>query len=88
MNRLFWVFTDLEDLSMNATEAKRISEENKISLEEVLEQIENGAKRGEEQFPICGKRITDKTRLELMRLGYKINLFIDAIGIESYMINW
>lgn len=81
-------FKDLEEISMNATEAKRISEENKISLEEVLEQIKNGAKNGHEQLPLHGKQISDETCKELMRFGYKINMFLDPMNVESYMINW
>lgn len=73
---------------MNAVEAKRISEENKRSLEQAMKDIEGSANRGEQQLPLFGKCISDDTRLELMRLGYKINIFSDPMGVESYMINW
>ena len=72
---------------MKASEAKRISEDNEISLEEIFKEIENSASNRNKHCVIfcyvsplkIGKIISE---------GYKVSQFMDPMGTDCIKIQW
>jgi len=72
---------------MKASEAKRISEENEISLEEIFNQIENSASNRDKHCIIfC---YVSPLRIgEIISEGYKVSQFMDSMGTDCIKIEW
>ena len=72
---------------MKAEEARKLSESNKETTEQVLERIAQQANLGYDSL-ICPTLGRD-AEYELMILGYKISLHKDIVnGLESYLVSW
>ena len=72
---------------MKASEAKRISEENEISLEEIFSQIENSASNRDNHCVIfC--YVSPLKIGEIISEGYKVSQFTDQMGTDCIKIQW
>ena len=72
---------------MKAEEAKKISESNKLHLEDALADIGSSCNDGHDScmFPNLHPEAVN----ELMRLGYKVTIFKDPIiGTENHLVSW
>lgn len=75
---------------MKASEARRISEEKKVTLKMALEGIEASAKEGTTTHIIPrGLCIDDNLVNDLVNLGYSVRKHTDAMaGFDNYIISW
>lgn len=71
---------------MNANEARKLTEENQMSLTDAIKSIEASAKRGDKMclFP----NLHQDTLYRLIGMGYKISKFTDPMGLEVDRIEW
>ena len=72
---------------MKASEAKRISEENEISLDEIFKQIEESASSRNNHCVIyC---YVSPLRIgEIISEGYKVSQFTEPMGTDCIKIQW
>lgn len=71
---------------MKALEARRITEQNQLSLTDALDTIANQAKCG---VKICMfANLHQDTLYRLLELGYKVSKHIDPMGMEVDRIEW
>lgn len=71
---------------MKATEAKRITEQNQLSLTDALKQIEGAANSGRSAYVFDNLHLDTFTRL--IELGYKVSKFTDPMGWDFTKIEW
>ncbi|MDH3382039.1 MAG: hypothetical protein OEL54_05000 [Flavobacteriaceae bacterium] len=72
---------------MNATEARKLSEDNQTTLDQVLEQIKHQALYGATNIVLFN--LNSNSVPELMKLGYKLSIHRDIMsGIEHYLCSW
>jgi len=72
---------------MKASEAKRISEENEISLDEIFKQIEQSASNRNKHCVIF--YYLSPLRIgEIISEGYKVSQFTDPMGTDCIKIEW
>ena len=72
---------------MKATEAKRISEEKEISLEEIFKQVERSASNGN-RYCIIYSYVNHLKEAEIISEGYKVSQFTDPMGVDFIKIEW
>lgn len=71
---------------MKATEAKRITEQNGVSLTDALKRVEDQAKRGANI--VMFDNMNNDTLQQLFDLGYRVSKFTDPMGLEVTRIEW
>lgn len=69
---------------MNANEARRISDENKQTLEGVLGIIDGGVKHGANEIILY--HLSNEVVVELMKLEYKMTMHKDTITGTTHHI--
>ena len=72
---------------MKASEAKRISEDNEISLEVIFKQVKGSAENGNKHSLIFGY-VSNKRIAEIISEGYKVSQFTDPMGTDLIKIQW
>ena len=72
---------------MTASEARTISEEKQISIEDVYKRIEETAKYGGRQNCFIGY-LSEEVKNVLIRNGYKLSGFQDSIGMDMTKVEW
>ena len=71
---------------MKATEARKLTDQNGVSLTEVLEQIKKQAERG--ASAVFYDNMNPDTLQRLFDLGYRCSKFTDPMGIEMTRLEW
>lgn len=71
---------------MKALEARKMTEQNQLSLTDALKMIEGEAKRGGKMCMFHNLHSDTFTRL--LELGYKVSKHIDPMGMELDRIEW
>ena len=72
---------------MEAKEAKEISKNNQMAIDECFKIIKNSAEAGNTQCQLFS--ISNETGIELMKLGYKMSIHTDVYnGIETNLCSW
>jgi len=72
---------------MKASEAKRISEENEVSLEEIFKQIEQSASN-RNRHCVLFSYVSPSKIGEIISEGYKVSQFTDPMGMDLIKIEW
>lgn len=71
---------------MKATEARKLTEQNGVSLENALESIRSHANQGIKSHLF--DYVNNDVLIKLLDLGYKISKFTDNTGYEITRIEW
>lgn len=71
---------------MKASEARKITDQNGISLTEALKRIEGQAKIG--VSCVMFDNMNPDTLQRLFDLGYRVSKFTDPVGFELTKIEW
>jgi len=71
---------------MKATEAKKITEQNQLSLTAALNIIEEQAKAGRNMAMF--DNLHDDTFNRIVELGYRVSKFTDPLGVMFIRVEW
>lgn len=71
---------------MKAEEARKLSEEKQIKFDAALKIIKQQAEYG--STSCLFQNLHKDTIEDLMRLGYKLSIHTDPMGIERHVCNW
>lgn len=71
---------------MEATEARKITELNQLSLSKAIEMIKESAERGDSM--ILFSNLHDDSMHRLIQKGYKISKVTDPMGFVVTRVEW
>jgi len=72
---------------MKAAEARRLSQEKEISLEEIFKQVKGSASQGNRYCIIFGY-VPHLKIAQIISDGYKVSQFTDPMGVDLIKIEW
>lgn len=74
---------------MKASEALKITKENKLSIDKILECVKNQASYGMTEYIIFGNYLSPETITELVNLGYYVRFVNDEKTYQTiHTISW